>query len=49
MQILQQLASAVPHSYSEHDAMASVALWTLLIAGVVVLVEWLLSRHRDGR
>ncbi len=31
------------------DHLASVALWALLVAAVVVLLEWLAWRHGRGR
>lgn len=45
MQILQQLASAVPDSYAESPLAHSVEFWVLLIAAGVVLIEWLVSRR----
>jgi hypothetical protein len=46
MQILHQLATAVPLSYADQDAVSPVVLWTLVIAGALVLLEWLFSRGR---
>lgn len=45
MQILQQFAQAVPVSYADHPPAAAVESWVLLIAGAVLLLEWLLSRR----
>lgn len=44
MQILQQLSWAVPSSYAEHT-MNSVELWVLLIAALVLAIEWIASRR----
>jgi len=44
MQILHQLSRAVPSSYAEHT-MNSVEVWVLLIAAVVVAIEWIASRR----
>ena len=46
MKFLHDLATAVPLSYADHDAVSPVVLWTLLIAGALVLLEWLFSRGR---
>lgn len=44
MQILHQLSKAVPSSYADHT-MNSVEVWALLIAAVVLVVEWIASRR----
>ncbi len=45
MQILQQLAQSLPVSYAESSRGHSIELWLLLIAGGVLLIEWLASRR----
>ena len=45
MQILHQLASAVPDSYAETSFVQSMEFWVLLIAAGVLVLEWLASRR----